>query len=334
MNERTKIYLTILGLLALTGVLSAATPTVFSTSLELAGVAATRTELFATGYVTNPDVYTFDCMGNPTVYQVAPGGEKYIAIAPTQSTAAGFTPRDVFVTYGPGIYKATPPGPFALFAVFPCNVLDHTGITFDKVGTFGFNMIVTCQAGGVWTIDGTGTVTLIAETGAHLEGPAVAPLSFGPLGGQILAADEFISQVHAIKNDGTVTLNVFSQGAAEGVFVIPETPCTFCSGGAFFQVIQTAVLPAIQGIYQYPLADFSALGGSILVTSEYNEGTAVITWDGTNYVQSFFDNIPGGQYEGSSFVDCDVPTPTPTPTSTPTSTPRPRTATQPLLRPQ
>ena len=31
--------------------------------------------------------------------------EKYMAVAPIQSTAAGFTPRDVFITQGDDIFK-------------------------------------------------------------------------------------------------------------------------------------------------------------------------------------------------------------------------------------
>ena len=83
---RTKIYLTIVGLFALTGIIYAANPFVFSTFPSLTGVAATKTELFATGYFGgNEDIYTLDCMGIPTLYQIAPPGEKYIAVAPAQS---------------------------------------------------------------------------------------------------------------------------------------------------------------------------------------------------------------------------------------------------------
>src|SRR5437762_3672295 len=179
---RTKIYLTIVALLALTGIIYAATPVTFSTFQGLTGLAASKTELFATGFVgSDTNVYTLGCDGIPLVYQQAPGGEKYVAIAPAQSGAAGFTPRDVFVTLGDFIVKATPPGPFALFATVACsgNVQDHTGITFDKVGTFGHNMIVTCQEGEVFLIDGNGAVLNgglpIADAGDEVESPAVAP---------------------------------------------------------------------------------------------------------------------------------------------------------------
>ena len=68
-------------------------------------------------------------------------------------------------------------------------------------------------------------------------------------------------------------------------------------------------------------ADFVGLGGDVLVTSEAGAGTVSVTlqWRLT-MLQSSFDNIPGGLFEGSTFVDCDVPTPTPTPTATATAT--------------
>src|SRR5439155_21901812 len=51
--------------------------------------------------------------------------------------------------------------------------------------------------------------------------------------------------------------------------------------------------------------------------------TSLVTFNGTNYVQSSFGPRIPGLNEGSSFVDCDVPTPTPTPSPTATFTPTP-----------
>jgi len=151
---RTKIYLTIVGLLAMAGIIYAATPFQFSTFPGLTGVAVSKTDLFTTGYAPpNTDIYTLDCFGMQTTYQASLAAEKYIAIAPAQSVNSGnppgsapFMPRDIFVTYGDLIFRATPPGPnnFAFFAQITCSETDHTGITFDKVGTFGNDMI-TCQ---------------------------------------------------------------------------------------------------------------------------------------------------------------------------------------------
>src|SRR5215831_8643478 len=198
---------------------------------------------------------------------------------------------------------------------------DHTGITFDHVGTFGYNMIVTCENGAIWQVDGNGIPTFIVDTGTHMEGPAIPPLSFGPFGGQILVADEFSGSVHAIDNTGNVTYDVFSNYGAEAVLVIPSVPCTFClGGGAYFQAIENF---QTGNVYQYPLTDVTGLGGNILVTSEFGAGTALLTYDGTNYNTTLFDNIPGGEFEGGAFADCDVPAPTatPTPTAAATATP-------------
>jgi hypothetical protein len=339
---RTKIYLTIVGLLAMAGIIYAVvppgTPVIFSTFSQLTGVAATKTELFATGFQNpNPDIYTLDCSGIPTLYQAAQGGEKYIAIAPRQSAAAGFTPRDVFITFGQFILSATPPGPFTLFTTIPCSETDHTGITFDKVGTFGNDMIVTCKSGDVFKIDNLPVppnpphITFLAHAaspGGEIEGPAVAPSpGFGPFSGQILVADEGNSEINAIKNDGppgTVTHNIFNFGGGvgitpEGVTFVQEE-CTYC-GFAFFQSSQQSP-PGFPSMFAYPPTDFTGLAGSALVPLEQGQQILLVQFLGGNYVTSVFDNPPGSNVlEGFSFVDCDVPTPTPTPTPSATFTP-------------
>jgi hypothetical protein len=260
-------------------------------------------------------------------------------LASASATPAPFTPRDLFITSGPKIYQLRPPNPPTLFATIPdggcSNPGPHTGITFDHEGTFDFDMIVTCKgSGGIWKVDGAGTVTNIGFVLDHnnlprtIENPTVVPRSFGPFGGQIWVADEdfpdTVSTVpgalHAIDSSGNVTLDVVEWHGAEEVVVIPQALCTFCQNGALFQAITLDNIGPV-GIYQYFPADFTGLGGNVLVPSEAGNGTALVTFDGTNYVTSSFDNIPGGIFEGASFADCDVPTPTPTATATATFTP-------------
>src|SRR6266571_4144909 len=191
---RTTITLTIAGLLALTGILYAASSTQFSSVSSVTGVAASKTDLLVSEYCTQ-NIDTVDCLGKISLLATIPGPvgpctEKYVTIAPSQSANAGFTPRDIFVTQGDQVYQIRPPGPATPFATIPGCDADHTGITFDHVGTFGYKMIVTCNNGGVWSVDSTRTVTPIADTGTTLEGPAVVPLNFGPYGGQILRSEE------------------------------------------------------------------------------------------------------------------------------------------------
>jgi len=107
---------------------------------------------------------------------------------------------------------------------------------FDHVGTFGFDMIVTCREGNVFRVHGDGTFAQIAGTfGIDIEGPAVVPSGFGPHGGEIWVADEDGNAVHAVKNTNppgpgpyTVFPNILSHVNPEGVFVIPSPPCAFC----------------------------------------------------------------------------------------------------------
>src|SRR3954453_16455035 len=350
---RTKIYLTIVGLLGLTGGFYAPNQSPFATLQGPNGVAAIPNVVLATQQLSQ-NLSAIDCQGNVTTVATIPGAvgtpvEKYLAVAPTQATAAGFTPRDVFITQGTDIFKFSG-GIVAPFATLGCPVSTHSSLTFDHVGTFGNKMIATCENGPVWTvaenpITHLGDVTLIAivNSGGSTEGPAIAPTpgpggvppGFGPLGGQILVADDENGQVHAIDYHAghAVTLNVFNWVSpdwlgAESINVIPNTPCANCSEGAYFQAIFDGGLHP-NTIIKFPLTDFIGLGGSILVNSESipGHGTALVSFNPvTNaYETTVFDNEVGRQ-EGASFVDCDVPTPTPSPTPTPeipTPTPSP-----------
>ena len=72
------------------------------------------------------------------------------------------------------------------------------------------------------------------------------------------------------------------------------------------------------------MSDFTGLGGNVILTSEagvQGADTSLVTVSGGNYVQSPFDPRVDGVNEGSSMVDCDVPTATPTPSPTATFTP-------------
>src|SRR6266478_8678614 len=114
---RTKIYLTIVALLSLTGVLYASNPSTFSffPSMFPTGVAAAPDLLLVSEYCSE-NIDTVACDGTHTLFATMPGfgscQEKYLTIAPAQSAMAAvpFTPRDVFVTEftvpeGPAVHK-------------------------------------------------------------------------------------------------------------------------------------------------------------------------------------------------------------------------------------
>jgi len=328
----TKIYLTIAGLLALAGILYAANPSPFASEFLPTGLAASPDLLLVSRYCAD-EIDSVDCQGNVSFFANIPGfgscREKYMAFAPAQSAAAGFTPRDVFVTQGASVFKIHE-GTVTLHAALPgCFSSDHNGITFDHFGAYGFNMIVTCQGGNVFRVDGGGNVTHIASLfpggNGLLEGPAVVPALFGPHGGEIWVADEQNGFIHTIGPPPiyTVTLNFLSHPSAEGVYVIPSpNNGTFCTTWAFF----TAEQQLFQMVWGYPLSDFTGLAGNVILTSEQGEDggdTTLLTFNGLNYVKTSFQPRIPGVNEASSFIDPDVPTPTPTPTPTSTFTPTP-----------
>lgn len=56
---------------------------------------------------------------------------------------------------------------------------DVRGIAFDPYGTYGFNMLVTTQTGNVYTVDSTGSASLLANVGGDAEGLDFTPQAFG-----------------------------------------------------------------------------------------------------------------------------------------------------------
>jgi hypothetical protein len=198
-----------------------------------------------------------------------------------------------------------------VFATIPSLPPSGNGITFDHVGSFSNDMIVTGGSSGeVWRVNSSGTPTpagtvLVGGVPTTIEGPDVAPLGFAPFGGQVLVAADFADTVYAVAPGTQVVSVVASWDGAESVHFIPPSVCSFgTSNGAFF----TAIYPT-DSIIKFPPGDFAGLGGSALVTGEYGaRGIGLLTSTGTGVTVSTFQTDIG-QHEGSAFVDCAVPSP-------------------------
>src|ERR1700751_1245915 len=113
MKRKTTITLTIAALLAMASVLYAGIH-FFSPDLDPQGAsgpigeAASQTDLYATDYCTATgvalrNINSIACDGSPTFLTAVPTTpgceEMYMAIAPSVSANAGFTPRDVFIIH-------------------------------------------------------------------------------------------------------------------------------------------------------------------------------------------------------------------------------------------
>ncbi len=147
-------------------------------------------------------------------YTTALGTEPYIAM-PTGKPATGLGcsfGKDA--TYAlepngsPGMISIDKQGQARRFASLPAVRPD--GIAFDDVGRFGYRLLVTATARGgttVFGVDCAGRVTTIASHAPRVEGGiAVAPLSFGSFGGDLVAPDETTGQVWAIGPGGQTRL--------------------------------------------------------------------------------------------------------------------------------
>jgi len=88
----------------------------------------------------------------------------------------------------------------------PNKVTLNMGLAYDQVGLFHHELIVTSSFGGkVWLVNSTGGVRLLASLNTYIGGPAVAPKSFGPFGGQVIIAEKVKGSIVAVSPSGNVT---------------------------------------------------------------------------------------------------------------------------------
>lgn len=273
------------------------------------GVAAAPGKLLVTEYCGDRrHILNVDEQGNPSIFATLPptgGGcsEIYLAISPG---FGGFQPNYVYVSYGQTILEVTPDGiGVKTFATIPSLQNTHSGLTFDHVGSFGYGLLVTGYNGEIWQLDASGNTSLLALAPKHIEGPAVAPETFGRFGRQLLVGAEDANAVLAISHAGDVSY-VGAWFSAENVNFIPDKVCEFGeSGGAYF----ASVFPALngdQGLIKLPASAFAGLEGSALVAGEKDSGIGLFTpkWN-TIATSTFLNNV--GTHEGAAMVDCSVP---------------------------
>ena len=131
---RTKIYLTIVALLALTaGVFYASNPVPFSGQVPFPTGVAASPDLFLVSEYCSERIDKIDCNANATLFATMPGfgscREKYMAVVPLTSGPPNntFIPRDVYVTEGALVFRVDGTGTVTLFAALPGCVAYCTG---------------------------------------------------------------------------------------------------------------------------------------------------------------------------------------------------------------
>jgi hypothetical protein len=146
-------------------------------------------------------------------YLAAAGGEPYLVLAgsePVRGTRCSFGNDTAFaIAPGarPGVIRISPQGRARLFARLPQRSF-LSGIAFDGTGRFGHRLLVTAELGGRTTVLGIGcdgrVTTAAADVPLVEGGIAVAPATFGRLGGDLIAPNEKNGLVYAVDPSGRV----------------------------------------------------------------------------------------------------------------------------------
>jgi Tol biopolymer transport system component len=211
--------------------------------------------------------------------------ERYIAVSPG---LGGYPAGDVYVSVRRDILQITPDGlTVTTFATIPDLPNSNNFLLFDQVGTFGYQLIVIGgQSGKIFTCDSTGVCTLLINLHSitqELEGADIAPLTWAPYGGELLAASKYDNTVYAIKNDGTWNA-IPNSPDPEGVQFVPPTVCTYgTSSGAYFIAMDSA-----NKIEELSASLFVGVVDAALVPAEIDTTINELTTDGTTVTSSLF----------------------------------------------
>jgi hypothetical protein len=133
----------------------------------------------------------------------------------------------------PGVVRVSRKGITSRFAELPVGSVPE-GITFDRVGGFGYRLLVADRVGGsttVFGIDCRGRLRSFARGAPGVEGGIrVAPHGFGRFGGDLIMPDELSGNIYATSPSGTTRLVVNAgtpAGGDVGVESLGFVPRTF-----------------------------------------------------------------------------------------------------------
>lgn len=220
-----------------------------------------------------------------------PAGEPYLAMTPKvrlPKARCSFHRDEVFaIGNNPvRIVRITRSGAASNFAAPPSPFL--SGITFDRVGTFGHRLLVTGMASGqttLYAVDCRGRVRTITDHGPLVEGGIeVAPRRFGRFGGRLIGLDETHGPIYAFKPDGSAAIVAtpsLPTGGDIGVESLGFVPPLKPGGGAFLadRGVPGNSHPGTDSILRLTAGQLSSAGvraGDLLVATEGGAETVVL----------------------------------------------------------
>jgi hypothetical protein len=218
-------------------------------------------------------------------------GEPYLALTPKvrlPRSRCSFHRDEVFaIGNNPArIVRINRAGAASDFATLPSPFL--SGITFDRVGTFGHRLLVTGTANGqttLYAIDCRGRIRTLTRHGPLVEGGIeVAPRSFGRFAGRLIALEERRGAIYAFKPSGsaaTLPAPSLPSGPDIGVESLGFVPRLKAGGAAFLAGYggQANPHPGTDSILRLTAAQLTSAGvsaGDLLVATEGGAETAVV----------------------------------------------------------
>ena len=186
---------------------------------------------------------------------------------------------------------------------------DVRGITFDQIGTFAHDMLVTTTAGNIYKVTSSGSASLLANVGEDVEGLDVAPLgnNFSTFDGDLIVASEGSGMLRAISPSGGAT--PLSNGSGSPVIIPSAEELTFVplnlgmSGGSLEGLYGSNY--GADNVQKANENQFLGMQGDIIVTGETTGDVSQVHWNGSQFVVTTigsFGPYPSNQPEDGIFV--------------------------------
>ena len=227
---------------------------------------------------------------------------------------AGFPQGYLYVNNETAIYKIDPRGSSVQVFSSPPGAHRIAYVAFDTVGTWGNVLFALDDNGMLWSFTADGTATVLGNFssfasaqsdkvgGLKPEGIAVAPQSFGALGGYLLITLEGAGRILAIPPNKPGSVTTVAQLPGEEPERIMQIPPASDLYVAEFDTGARLRIPA---------ANFSNYVGSMLVITEgENEpfgSLAVLQPSGSNVTTTRIGTVTGNpHFEGASWVPANA----------------------------
>jgi len=225
--------------------------------------------------------------------------EVKIATVRSGSCQGGFTSGELFTGTGVAgqIARISSDG---LTAQIPwVTLLGETGLMRgslfqDRYCSFGGDLIVVTTAGNVWRVTSSGSPTLLASLGTHLEGVTTVPndtAKYGPWAGKILAGAEGQGCIYAIDATGAAVCHQLG--------INPEDFDIIPANENFFGVDFGG-----QTLWGAPASAFTGMVGDILIAQEFPGYLWHVRWNGTSFVATQIAQV--SQWEHVTFSKAGI----------------------------